>query len=119
MIRFNSSMMLFIIGILWGFVLVLLAWDTFSNFLSVTSIRICISIISASGVYLCTVVFFARSTSSSIKIISHFVDRISSRTFEQRVPIPKNSETKDLAESFNRMAETFSRVYDGRWGNSR
>ena len=50
--------------------------------------------------------------SKSIKILTNSIDRISSREFDQRVPIPKNLEIKDLAESFNRMAETFSSVFE-------
>ncbi len=50
--------------------------------------------------------------SKSIKTLTNSVDRISSRKFDQRVPIPKKLEIKDLAESFNRMAETFSNVFE-------
>ena len=112
LIKFNSLLVLGILTTLFIVALTILLLNSYANFLTVTSVRICILIIFASGIYFCIYIIFFRSMSKSIKTLTNSVDRISSRKFDQRVPIPKKLEIKDLAESFNRMAETFSNVFE-------
>ena len=53
--------------------------------------------------------------SKSIKILTNSIDRISSREFDQRVPIPKNLEIKDLAGDNNHYsAKISSKMFNGK-----
>ena len=111
LVKFSSLSVLGIMGILWIVILALLLLNSFTSFMSVILFRGCVFIIFTLGFYFYTYIFISRSMSRSIKIISNSVDLIASREFDQRVPVPKNLETKKLAESLNRMAETFSNVF--------
>ena len=110
--KFNGLFLLTLSGILWIVVLTFLLINSFYNFLTEASVRVCVLIIFATGVYFSVNIIFSKLMSKSIRILTNSVDRISSRQFDQRVQIPKNLEIKDLAESFNRMAETFSSVFE-------
>jgi len=110
--KFNGLFLLTLSGILLIVVLTFLLINSFYNFLTEASVRVCVLIIFATVIYFFINIIFSKLMSKSIKILTNSIDRISSRGFDQRVPIPKNLEIKDLAESFNRMAETFSSVFE-------